>query len=82
MVDPLSIAASVAGLISLAASVIQNGYKLFNTVRDCPKELLTILSEVSGLNGVLIALKPVVEELEDKSVYRQSKQIIGLVHEW
>ncbi|KAJ0417567.1 hypothetical protein BJY00DRAFT_315856 [Aspergillus carlsbadensis] len=63
MADPISLAASVAGIVALATSIVQGGYKLYNTVKDCPKELNALLGEVSSLNGVLMGLKAVIEGL-------------------
>lgn len=63
MADPLSIAASVGGLITLAQVIIGKGYSYCNTVKDCPKEINDLLNEVTPLSGVLLALKPVVHRL-------------------
>ena len=53
MADPLSISASIAGLLSLAGTVIANGYIYINTAKEHPKALAELLRAVSELNIVL-----------------------------
>src|SRR6266511_3909940 len=58
MADPLSIAASVAGLIALATSVISGGYSYLSAARSAPKEIVHLLNQTSALNLVLSQLLP------------------------
>lgn len=60
MADPLSVAASVAGLISLAETVIRLGYQYHNGVKGFPADFERLLLEVSSLYGVLCQIKLIV----------------------
>jgi hypothetical protein len=57
MADPLSIAASVAGLLSLAGVVIPKGYALCNKFRARGKVLKSLMDEVSSFSGLLFGLQ-------------------------
>ena len=65
MVNPLSIAASIAGLMSLAETFIQltSGYVM--DVKSCASEFKALSAEVEGLCGVLLTLQ--------RAIARQSK---------
>ena len=52
MADPLSIAASIAGLLALCGKIISEGYTFANSVHNCPKELPLYLQEISLLSAV------------------------------
>lgn len=56
MADPLSVTASVGGLLMLAGKIVSDGLNFVNKVRDCPKEIPMLLQEVSLLNTVLTQL--------------------------
>jgi hypothetical protein len=60
MTDPLSIAASVAGLVSLSETVIKLGYSVYSDVKGFPAEYQSLLAEISGLHGILCTLKVVL----------------------
>ncbi|RPB19240.1 hypothetical protein L211DRAFT_871375, partial [Terfezia boudieri ATCC MYA-4762] len=53
MADPLSIAASIAGLLSLAGPILAEGYTYIASVRNSPNALKQLLSEISRLEAVL-----------------------------
>ena len=53
MADPLSIAASIVGLLSLAAPILAEGYAYIASVRDSPEALKQLLAEISRLQDVL-----------------------------
>jgi len=53
MADPLSIAASIAGLISLAQSIVKEGYSYIRTAQGYPDELSELVTEVTTLTGLL-----------------------------
>ncbi|KAF3923039.1 Ankyrin-2 [Dactylellina cionopaga] len=55
--DPLSIAASVAGLIGLADIVSAKSYGYLSGVKDAPNQWKVLASEVSTLSGVLKGLE-------------------------
>ena len=53
MADPLSIASGVAGLLTLAAALVQTGSAFISSIRDCPDEVQQLVTEVSVLTAVL-----------------------------
>jgi Fungal N-terminal domain of STAND proteins len=68
MTDPLSVAASIAGLVSLASDLAQtcySCYQFYRTVKDAPKSLQQVIEEI-GL------LRKVLSDLED--VYRKKTE--------
>ncbi|KAI9155641.1 Ankyrin-1 [Paramyrothecium foliicola] len=54
--DPLSVAASVAGLLTLAGSLISKGYTIISRLND-HKDISTLLNEITRFSGVLIGLR-------------------------
>jgi hypothetical protein len=68
MADGLSIAASVAGLITLADLVVRKGYKYVKAVKDADKSLKALFDEVNKLSGILHSLKNVVDRLESDNI--------------
>jgi hypothetical protein len=60
--DPISLAASIAGLISLVDLAVTRGTKFYYSVRDAPKEMLLLIGEAAALSGVLSALMRIVEQ--------------------
>ncbi|KAF8532817.1 hypothetical protein BDD12DRAFT_546226 [Trichophaea hybrida] len=60
MADPLSIAASVAGLISLAETVIRLGYQYHSDVKGFLADFERLLSEIFSLYGILCQIKLIV----------------------
>ncbi|KAH6974465.1 hypothetical protein BKA56DRAFT_591345 [Ilyonectria sp. MPI-CAGE-AT-0026] len=59
--DPLSLAASIAGLLSLAASVVSTGYKLKSRMSKNVDDLAALLNETAGFSGILLAVKAHLE---------------------
>jgi len=53
MADPLSIIASIAGLLSLAGPILAEGYAYVASVRDSPNALKQLLCEIGRLEAVL-----------------------------
>ncbi|KAH9240122.1 hypothetical protein K456DRAFT_1758367 [Colletotrichum gloeosporioides 23] len=64
MADPLSIAASIAGLISLADIVFTRLIKYKKSVKDAEKELGDLAKEVNLLGGALNSLARLARALE------------------
>jgi len=56
MADPLSLAASIVGLIGLADRVIRAGQYCIDTVRDAPSDMRMIVGEASSLRAVFESL--------------------------
>lgn len=65
MADPLSIAASIAGLITIADIVVRNGYKILKSIKDAEKTASILLAEVNTLSGILHSLHNVAMRYED-----------------
>lgn len=62
--DPLSISASIAGLISAADVVVTRLYKYIKGVKDAEKDVSALATEVTGLYGVLNSLRLVAIRIE------------------
>ena len=60
--DPLSIAASIAGLVTLVVQVSDGFQTLRNTCRELPGRVLAISNEVNDFKMVLFELSDVVSE--------------------
>ncbi|KAH7361209.1 hypothetical protein BKA66DRAFT_536672 [Pyrenochaeta sp. MPI-SDFR-AT-0127] len=75
MADPLSVAGSIAGLLSIADVVFRKLYKYVKTVKKAEKEVLSFKTEVATLTGVLHNLHIIAEELEDDSTFDNVLQI-------
>jgi hypothetical protein len=76
MTDPLSISASVAGLITIADIVIRNGYKYIKAAKNVESAVASLMNEVNLLSGTLHSLRNVAEGLESESVpFRFTTQV-------
>ncbi|PQE30282.1 ankyrin repeat protein [Rutstroemia sp. NJR-2017a WRK4] len=75
MAEALGVAASVAGLVSLADTVVRLGFKYFKEVKNAPESIEKLIRETNNLAGVLHSLKNVVEILEAKYQSDASVQI-------
>ncbi|TVY84196.1 hypothetical protein LSUE1_G001536 [Lachnellula suecica] len=64
MAEGLGVAASIAGLISLADIVVGKGYKFIKTVKDAEKSVKSLVHEVNILSGVLHSLSNTIQLLE------------------
>ena len=62
--DPLSISASVAGLITLAELVLNLGFKLRKRFKNASQEVTMLIAEITGLYGVLHSLHLVALRFE------------------
>jgi hypothetical protein len=62
MADPFSIVTGVAGLISLAGEVISKCYGYGCAVSGAPEEARRLVSEVTGLVGVLVGVQTLVRQ--------------------
>ena len=62
MADPLSISASVAGLLSLAIQVSQLLYAQIQTTRHAPRDAKELLDELKAIEGVLKRLDAFLRE--------------------
>ena len=57
MADPLSVVSGVAGLLTLAGSVISQCYAYGCAVSGAPKEMKSLVDEVTNLSGLLVGLQ-------------------------
>ncbi|KAJ9503181.1 hypothetical protein H2202_001335 [Exophiala xenobiotica] len=64
MTDPLSIATGVAGLLSLAGTVISQCYHYGCGVADAPEEAKKIAFEVTSLSGLLVGIQNLAKHHE------------------
>ena len=64
MADPLSIAASIAGLISLAQGVVLPLVRLTQDVQAFPTEIEAAIKEIQSLCGILCVVQGVVAQAE------------------
>ncbi|KAF5692288.1 heterokaryon incompatibility protein het-E-1 [Fusarium circinatum] len=65
MADPLSISASIAGLVALADLVFRSGTKYVKSYRDAPTEVGNLIREVKSLSVILHNLSLVAFGLEE-----------------
>ena len=66
MADALGVAASVAGLMTIADIIVRKGFKFIKDVKDAEKTVEKLVEEVNNLSGVLHSLNNVVERLEEE----------------
>jgi hypothetical protein len=64
MADPLSIAASVAGLLALAQKLVPLLVGYVQNVKTHPKEFTELIGELRSLCGVLCLLQPIIQRLD------------------
>jgi hypothetical protein len=70
--DPLSVAGSVAGLVSLADTVFRKLFHYVKDVKNAEKDVQELKSEVAALSGVLHNLHVVAQDLEADQVSQYS----------
>lgn len=64
MTDPLSVSASIAGLVTLADVVFGRTYKYVKAVKKAPKEISALSNQIGALYGILSNLHLVSLQLE------------------
>src|SRR5438045_1243530 len=62
--DPLSISASVAALLSFSGSCAQHLRSLVHTVRNAPIEILALTNELADLNVLLADVSTTSQAIE------------------
>ncbi|KAL8797280.1 MAG: hypothetical protein Q9195_000433 [Heterodermia aff. obscurata] len=67
MADPISISASIAGLVSLADMVFSRIYRYVKAVNNASKDITKLSSQIGALYGVLSSLRLVSDQLEDQA---------------
>jgi hypothetical protein len=71
--DPLSISASIAGLITLADVVFSRTHKYYKGVKNAGEEIKHLASEIRALAGLLHGLRLTLEELEAEAEWTHFK---------
>lgn len=65
MADPLSISASVAGVVSFIGSVTQSCYGIYREVKNAPRMLKDVIDELALLEKVLVDLKAICDQCHE-----------------
>lgn len=73
MGDPLSVTASIAGLVTIADLVFSRVFKYVHAVKGASREIGELLSEVGALYGVLNNLRLVSGQLEDEAYFPNAR---------
>ena len=68
MADPLSISASIAGLVGIAETVFQRTFDYVKSFRSAPQEVSKLKSDFGGLYGILTNLSLLFRQLEEDDV--------------
>jgi hypothetical protein len=74
--DPLSLSASIAGLMQLTASMIS----YLCDVNNAPKERITFSSEISGLHNLLLLLQNRLKASNSTDPWFSSIRTLGIQH--
>ena len=79
MADPLSISASIAGLISLTDTAFRRTFSYVMAVKDAPKEISALSSELGILYGLLNRLHLLICQLDNGAFHSavQGHQLIS-----
>lgn len=67
MADPLSVSASISGLVTLADIVFRRTYRYVKAVKKASKEISALSTEIGALYGILSSLQLVSRQLEDET---------------
>lgn len=65
--DPLSLSASVAGLISITDMIAGRSYKYVKEARGASKEVKKLLAEITDLFGILNSLRLIASRYQDEA---------------
>ncbi|RSM13754.1 hypothetical protein CEP52_001698 [Fusarium oligoseptatum] len=80
MADPLSMAASIAGLMSLADTAFRYVFKYARGVVGAKKEVESLSAEINALAGVLRSLHALASELEAEASFEPTLRMQHLIH--
>jgi hypothetical protein len=81
MADPLSISASIAGLVTLADAIYRTAFKYAKSAKNAQKEIADLATETRELAGVLHRLSLIASALEiDESNDNDQEPILRLSH--
>lgn len=65
MADPLSLAASLAGLVSLCDTVFRSVYKYVRSAKEAKDEITKIAQELQSFTGILRGVQALAQSLEE-----------------
>jgi hypothetical protein len=86
MADPLSVAGSVAGLLSLGDAVFRLVHRYARTIKNAQKEVNDLKRELEALTGVVHNVQIVARELEQDPLHTTTVRLdhvnvcLGLLH--
>ncbi|KAN0094142.1 ankyrin [Hyaloscypha variabilis] len=63
--DPLSITASIAGLLAIAGTITSKGYACVSRVKNNGGDIEVMLNEVAGFSGILVGLKELYSAIDE-----------------
>ncbi|KAI9648079.1 hypothetical protein NHQ30_002708 [Ciborinia camelliae] len=66
--DPLSMSASISGLISILGVMVEKSYKYINTVRGYAQDVKQLVDHMTDLYGILNKLRLVASRFDDESI--------------
>lgn len=67
MADPLSVSASIAGLVTITDMVFRRTFRYIKTVKGAPKELSALTTAMGALSGILHNLSLLADQLEGET---------------
>ena len=67
--DPLSVSAAIAGLITLTEVVVPHGYEFLKGVKNAKVEISQLLAEISTLFGILQSLRLVADRFTGEEIH-------------
>ena len=73
MADPLSVSASISGLVTLADILFRRTYQYIKAVKTAANEISALSDEIGSLHGILRRLCVVACQLEDKNLARTTQ---------
>ena len=88
MTDPLSIAASIAGLWTVAGKILSMGYELCSTVKNAPESILAVIEEMRQMHTIFgqvqrlisgTSTRPAHNKLQMISIYNLQATLSGCV---
>lgn len=57
VMDPLSIAASIAGLLTITGAILSTGYAHLSEAKNKDGDISSLLNEIASLSGILFGMK-------------------------
>jgi hypothetical protein len=77
MADPISITSGIAGLVSLAGTVLGTCYRFGCAVADVPGEAKRLASELRNLSGVLVGIQGIENHDDGRITEHKLSQLLA-----